>query len=134
MSPRPLRHLSAAQCLDLLATCRVGRVGITMGALPVILPVHFVVFDEGVLFTTAAGTKLDAAVKGTVVAFQADAYDPEGTAGWSVLPIGKAHEISDPADLDRAKAAAMTTWSSAERPLHYLHIKGEQISGRRFGP
>jgi nitroimidazol reductase NimA-like FMN-containing flavoprotein (pyridoxamine 5'-phosphate oxidase superfamily) len=134
MIPNPLRQLSAAQCLDLLATCRIGRVGITLGALPVILPVNFVVFDDGVLLRTAAGTKLDAAVRGMVVAFQADSYDPEETAGWSVLLIGRANEIREPTDLDRARAAATTPWPSAEGELHYVHIRGEQISGRQFGP
>jgi len=50
VSPNPLRHLSAAQCLDLLATGWVGRVGVTVEALPVILPVNYVVCDEVVLF------------------------------------------------------------------------------------
>ena len=60
------------------------------GRLPVILPVNDFVFDHGVLFRTAAGTKLDAAVRGIVVAFEADAYDPGGRAGWSVLLVRKA--------------------------------------------
>jgi uncharacterized protein len=134
MTPSPLRRLSPADCLNLLATARVGRVGVTMEALPTILPVNFVVFDEGVLFQTAAGTKLDAAVRGAVVAFQVDAYEAEGTAGWSVLLIGKANEITDPGDLHRAEVAAMTPCPTAGGPLHYVHVRGEQISGRRFGP
>ena len=86
VSPHPLRHLGADQCLDLLASCQVGRVAATMGALPVILPVNYVVFDHGVLFRTAAGTKLDAAVRGIVVAFEADAYDPNGRSGLECAP------------------------------------------------
>jgi nitroimidazol reductase NimA-like FMN-containing flavoprotein (pyridoxamine 5'-phosphate oxidase superfamily) len=107
-----------------------------MGALPVILPVNYVVFDRGVLFRTAAVTKLDAAVRGIVVAFEADAYDPDGRAGWSVLLVGKASEVSHPVKLklERAEAVAMSPWPGAEGQLHYVHIKAERISGRRFGP
>ena len=120
--------------MELLARCQVGRVGTSIGALPVILPVNYVVFDHGVLFRTAAGTKLDAAVRGIVVAFEADAYDPDGRAGWSVLLVGKASEVSDPVKLERAEAVATSPWPDAEGELHYVHIKAERISGRRFGP
>jgi uncharacterized protein len=134
VSPHPLRQLGPDQCLELLASCQVGRVGATMGALPVILPVNYVVLDHGVLFRTAAGTKLDAAVRGIVVAFEADAYDPDGRAGWSVLLVGKASEVTHPVELERAKAVAMPRWPGAAGQLHYVHIKAERISGRRFGP
>jgi len=134
MSPSQLSHLGSDQCLKLLASCRVGRVGTSIGALPVILPVNYVVLDNGVLFRTAAGTKLDAAVRGLVVAFEADAYDPDGRAGWSVLLVGKASEVSDPVELERDEAIAMSPWPGAEGQLHYVHIKAERISGRRFGP
>ena len=136
MNPNPLRQLGPDQCLELLARCQVGRVGTSISALPVILPVNYVVFDHGVLFRTAAGTKFDAAVRGIVVAFEADAYDPDGRAGWSVLLVGKASEVSDPGTLERAEArsSAVSTWPGAEGQLHYVHIKAERISGRRFGP
>jgi uncharacterized protein len=104
-----------------------------MGALPVILPVNYVVFDHGVLFRTAAGTKLDAAVRGIVVAFEADSYDPDGRAGWSVLLVGEANEITHPIVLERAKAAALSPWPGTQESLHYVHIRAEQISGRQFG-
>ena len=134
VNPNPLRQLGPDQCLEILADSQVGRVGTSVSALPVILPVNYVVFDRGVLFRTAAGTKLDAAVRGIVVAFEADAYDPDGGAGWSVLLIGKASEITDPVELERAKAVAMSPWPGAEGELHYLHITAERISGRQFGP
>ena len=113
--PESAPELGPDQCLDLLASRRVGRVGISIGALPVILPVNYAVFDHGVLFRTAAGTKLDAAVRGIVVAFEADAYDPDGRAGWSVLLVGKASEVSDPVKLERAEAAADVSMARCRR-------------------
>ena len=65
-SMRPLSH---AECMELLATVPIGRLGISIGALPLVLPVNFALHDGRVIFRTAPGTKLDGAVAGTVVAF-----------------------------------------------------------------
>jgi uncharacterized protein len=134
VSPHPFRHLGPDRCLELLASCQVETVGTSMSALPVMLPVNYIVFDDDVLFRTAAGTKLDAEVRGSVVAFEVDSYDPDGGAGWSVLLVGKASEINHQVKLERAKGAGMSRWPGAEGPLHYVHIKAERISGRQFGP
>lgn len=90
-----VRELSRGQCLALLSTAPVGRVGVSLGALPVILPVNYVVLDERVVFRTVPGTKLDAATARTVVAFEADGHDPHGTWGWSVLIQGVARELTE---------------------------------------
>jgi nitroimidazol reductase NimA-like FMN-containing flavoprotein (pyridoxamine 5'-phosphate oxidase superfamily) len=88
-----LEVLDRAQCLSLLSTVPVGRVGVSIRALPVVLPVNFVVVDEQVMFRTGAGTKLRAASDGAVVAFEADAYDEATRLGWSVLIQGVARVI-----------------------------------------
>lgn len=134
MNPNPPRQLGPDQCLELLASCQVGRVGTSMGALPVILPVNYVVFDHGVLIRTTAGTKLDAAARGIMVAFEADAHDPDSRAGWSLLLVGKTSEVNDPVKPERVEAVATSPWPDVEGELHYVHIKAERISGRRFGP
>lgn len=132
MSPTLLRPLSPIECMELLGSCRVGRVGTTMGVLPVILPVNYSVFDDGVLIRTAEGTQLDAAIRDLVVAFQADSYDRSAGSGWSVLLIGKAQEVSDAVKLERAQATPIEKWPGADGLLHYMHIKAVQITGRRF--
>lgn len=103
--PNQLSHLGPDQCLEILARCQVGT---PIRALPVLLPVNYVVFDEGGLFRTEAGTKLDAAVRAIVVVLEADAYDPDGRAGWSVFLVGKASEVCDPVECERAEAAALS--------------------------
>jgi nitroimidazol reductase NimA-like FMN-containing flavoprotein (pyridoxamine 5'-phosphate oxidase superfamily) len=45
-----LELLTEAQCRDLLAAGKVGRVGITLGAMPAIFPVNFVMIDGSVVF------------------------------------------------------------------------------------
>jgi nitroimidazol reductase NimA-like FMN-containing flavoprotein (pyridoxamine 5'-phosphate oxidase superfamily) len=49
-----LEELDEAQCLNLLATISVGRVGISSEALPAILPVNFVLHHRDILFRTVA--------------------------------------------------------------------------------
>jgi nitroimidazol reductase NimA-like FMN-containing flavoprotein (pyridoxamine 5'-phosphate oxidase superfamily) len=127
-----LRALTKKECLTLLEQVPVGRVGVSMGALPVILPVNFVLFEGSILIRTVAGTKLDAATRGSVVAFEADAYDPGATAGWSVLVVGRASEITDSAELERARQVALQPWGVGDRAQHYMRIAATEISGRRF--
>ena len=67
-----LEVLASDQCLRLLAQAPLGRVGLTSGALPVILPVNFLLQEDHILVRTGRGTKLDAATRNAVVAFEAD--------------------------------------------------------------
>ena len=64
--------LSEQDCRRLLATRTLGRVGLTSGALPVIMPVEYV-YDDGVItFRTEHDAKLRAAEQGDVLAFEVD--------------------------------------------------------------
>jgi nitroimidazol reductase NimA-like FMN-containing flavoprotein (pyridoxamine 5'-phosphate oxidase superfamily) len=129
-----LRELSRARCFDLLATLAVGRVGVSVRALPVILPVGYVVAGERVVFRTAPGAKLDAAVHRSVVAFETDRYDPAGDWGWSVLVQGVASEISGVAELDEARAMLGRDWPFLTEDLvRFISIEGTFVSGRAFG-
>jgi hypothetical protein len=94
-----LEVLDEASCLALLATASLGRVAITSGALPTILPVNYQLVDRTVLFRTGRGTKLDAATNDAVVAFEVDSFDAFEHTGWSVNLIGVAR------DLDRVLGA-----------------------------
>jgi len=130
-----LRELSRARCFDLLATEAVGRVGVSVRALPVILPVDYFVAGERVVFRSAPGVKLDAAVRRSVVAFETDRYDPTGAWGWNVLVQGMASEISGPAELTEARARLAREWRfGPEEEVRFISIEGTFVSGRAFGP
>jgi nitroimidazol reductase NimA-like FMN-containing flavoprotein (pyridoxamine 5'-phosphate oxidase superfamily) len=70
-----LAVLQREECMALLATATVGRIGVSVDALPVILPVDFTVLDDLIVLRNVPRTKLSAAVKRRVVAFQADDFD-----------------------------------------------------------
>ena len=126
-----LEALSEDECAHLLHTAGVGRVAISMGALPVILPVNYAMLDGDIVIRTGAGTKLDAALRGAVVAFEIDQVDPVYHAGWSVLVQGRASEISDVVELARAAQLPLQPWADGHRD-RFVRIRTERLSGRRL--
>jgi nitroimidazol reductase NimA-like FMN-containing flavoprotein (pyridoxamine 5'-phosphate oxidase superfamily) len=121
-------------CLMLLDLAYVGRVGVSVRALPVILPVNYVMHEGDVVFRTSAGTKLAAATAGAVVAFEVDHHDPHGTRGWSVLLQGRAEEVVDPAQVAQARTLPLHSWALDGAADHFVRLRPTTISGRRFRP
>jgi len=124
--------LSREECLALLASCSVGRVGLSIDALPVILPVNYVLDGERIVFRTGRGTKLTAAIRNAVVCFEVDRIDEECRAGWSVLVTGTATELVGP-EAEAAARLHLTQWS--RRPAeHLVATSMDLVTGRRVGP
>jgi hypothetical protein len=123
--------LTRAECLKALRSTPIGRVVVTVGALPAAFPVNFVVVGDDVMFMTGKGTKLQAAVRNAVVAFEADGFDTFGHTGWSVLVQGRAAEESDPVRLAQAHRAGLGAWLPREA-TSAVRIETELISGRKL--
>ena len=123
--------LSVDECFELLSLAHVGRIALSIGALPVILPVNFHLLDDDIIVRSGPGTKMDAALSHTVVAFEVDAFSPMDHTGWSVLVQGLAHEICDPGELRRASALPLRAWAS-DRVNRFIRIRPQQVSGRRL--
>jgi len=120
------------ECRALLASAAVGRVGLSIDALPVVLPVNFVVDGDRIVFCTSTGAKLRQALEGAVVCFEVDHVDPIYHSGWSVLATGRAGEITDPYDLDHVRSLPLRAWAHLEEE-HFVEIRIELLSGRRLG-
>lgn len=127
-----LEELSDQECLALLRTVPVGRVGVSVEALPAILPVNFVVDRGEVLFRTVPGTKLDAAIRRVVVAFEADGYDVATGEAWSVLVRGVAEEITDPGRKSEADRLMPRSWAFGDSADHLVRIPITVVTGRRL--
>lgn len=125
--------LDRDECLRLLAGATLGRVGVSFGALPTILPVNFRLVDEEIAFRTTVGTKLDAATCNAVVAFEVDEFDPIYHSGWSVVVLGIAREVTDADELDRFHHAHIPRWAPVPSE-RVVAIPTEMVSGRRIGP
>jgi uncharacterized protein len=127
-----LELLDEEACLALLGSTSIGRVAVTLGALPAVLPVNFGLLDGDIVFWTGEGTKLRAAVANAVVGFEADRIDPVDRTGWSVLVVGRAVEVKDPGTIERARALGIRPWTAANRRSHAILIHPEFVSGRRI--
>ena len=128
-----LEVLAEDECLALLDTTDLGRIAVTIGAVPAIFPVNFRLIDGQIVFRTGKGTKLHHASESAVVAFEADGVDPATHNGWSVLAVGVAKEEHDH---DRAQAALSVLplpWAPGTRH-HVIAIVPEFVSGRRIVP
>lgn len=53
------------ECLRLLTTVSLGRIGVTSDALPTVLPVNFLFDGDRILLRTGIGSKLEAATRNT---------------------------------------------------------------------
>ena len=81
---------------------------------------------------TSSGTKLDAAMRDAVVAFEIDDFDAMEHAGWSVVVTGVSHEVIDRIELERLCRAPIARWAP-EWEGHIMAISTELVSGRRLG-
>lgn len=128
-----LEVLDRETCLELLAGARVGRLGLSVDALPVVLPVNFAVDGDEIVVGSGPGGKLRAAVRGNVVAFEVDEWDPLSHEGWSVLVRGHSRVLEDEAELERARTLPLRPWGQLG-DLSYLAVRLDLVTGRRLRP
>jgi nitroimidazol reductase NimA-like FMN-containing flavoprotein (pyridoxamine 5'-phosphate oxidase superfamily) len=126
-----LEVLVAEQCLKLLASSRLGRIAVTIGAVPAIFPVHYQLIEGQIVFRSGEGTNLHSAAANTVVAFEVDDVDPTWTTGWSVLVVGVARELHDDVAIALALDQAPNLWDPGAG-AHVISILPAFLSGRRF--
>ena len=136
MPGHPIDHagleiLPFDECLRLLASVPVGRVGFCADGEVVVLPVNHVVDGQDVVFRTARGAMLSAAQSHNPVAFEADGYDPEARSGWSVLVNGRAEAVYEDAEIHRLGRLGLHPWPTAvDRPF-WIRIRPASVSGRQ---
>ena len=82
--------LSQAECWQLLAMASVGRLALSIRALPMILPVRYSVDDASVAISLGRFGMPAAAVHDSVVAFAVDRIDETSSDGWIVQMQGRA--------------------------------------------
>jgi nitroimidazol reductase NimA-like FMN-containing flavoprotein (pyridoxamine 5'-phosphate oxidase superfamily) len=126
-----LEVLDRDECLRLLETATLGRIGVTSGALPTVLPVNFRLVGDKIVVRTSRGTKLDAATQRAVVAFEVDSFDSMEHGGWSVVVTGVAEEVTDPDELARLQSAHIAHWAPIGGD-RMVAISTELVSGRRL--
>lgn len=86
---RPANVISEERCWELLATTSVGRLALSIRALPVILPVWY--YLEGHSLAVCLGNRKipDRSLDQAIIAFTTDSIDPVTRTGWSVQVQGQ---------------------------------------------
>ena len=125
-----LEILESDECMRLLRTQAMGRITLSSGALPVVLPVNFAVLKDQIVIRTRRGTTLAAATRSAIVAFEVDHFDQETGEGWSVMVQGVAREVQGTVLLEEAKVAPLARWLDPTGSRH-VAISIDLISGRR---
>jgi uncharacterized protein len=122
--------MTRAECLEHLSRAQVGRLGVSIGALPVIRPIDYSLVDDAVLLRLPDQRALVQASNGRVVAFEVDGFDPSSGAYWYVLVQGI------PAEIEPDKLAGLgPLWAlpnlADHRPTRALLLALDVVSGGR---
>ncbi|KNB50798.1 helix-turn-helix domain-containing protein [Streptomyces caatingaensis] len=124
-----LMRLSEQECWERLGTHGIGRLGLSGGAGPVVLPVNFLVDARTVVYRTEADGPA-AVAAGERLAFEADHLDEHLSNGWSVLVQGTADRVTDPHVVRTlAERPGARPWAGGERDL-WIRVVPAEVSGR----
>jgi transcriptional regulator with XRE-family HTH domain len=127
-----LAALTTQQCREHLAGGGVGRfLFVEPRRGPVAIPVNYLMDGDDIVFRTGSHTSIAGAVSQQQVSFDVDHLDDTLSEGWSVLLTGTARIITEPAELEHAKALGIEPWAAGDRDV-YVRMSAGQITGRRI--
>jgi nitroimidazol reductase NimA-like FMN-containing flavoprotein (pyridoxamine 5'-phosphate oxidase superfamily) len=127
-----LEILAPPACDRLLREQRVGRLGLVVEAHAEIYPINYAVTEAGdVVFRTDPGTKLDALREPVTIGFEIDGIDESNQSGWSVLVVGEASQVRNPAELARLRELPLEPWAAGEKASFVRLVPGK-VTGRRI--
>ncbi|MFI0411713.1 pyridoxamine 5'-phosphate oxidase family protein [Actinomadura sp. 3N508] len=127
-----LEILDGDECRALLSGSTIGRIVFTHQALPAVQPVNFVLDRGDILIKASQTSRLATAAADTIVAFEVDEFDTEDRTGWSVVTVGHARRVTDPAEIASLEALPLESWAPGRRDT-YIRIRPQLITGRRIG-
>jgi nitroimidazol reductase NimA-like FMN-containing flavoprotein (pyridoxamine 5'-phosphate oxidase superfamily) len=124
--------LSEDECMELLRSHTVGRIALNDHDQPLIFPVNYAANEDGVVFRTAPGIKLQEAPI-TRVAFEIDEVDTVAGVAWSVVVKGVAYHITWAVDStsERMRDLDPRPMAPGERS-NWIAVRRQEITGRRF--
>ena len=136
MEDQALEELSESECWTLLRTVGIGRLATPTDRGGVeIFPVNHVVDQGSIVFRTAVGTKLAAALDALEVAFEADNaasnVHQQDDDPWSVVVHGTAELISLDTQLFDTFELTVNPWHLSDKP-YFIRVVPTALSGRRF--
>jgi uncharacterized protein len=128
--PSSTTQLPVDDCWELFRNADFGRLGVIVESHPEIFPVNYVVDHGSIVFRSAPGTKLDAALSGEVV-LEVDGFNPNTSVAWSVVARGSAQRMSSITDVLESAMLPLFPWQSGEKN-NFVRIVPTVVTGRRF--
>jgi nitroimidazol reductase NimA-like FMN-containing flavoprotein (pyridoxamine 5'-phosphate oxidase superfamily) len=127
-------ELTVDECLSLLETKRIGRIGLTTEVGTQIFPVNYVLSEElRIVFRTLPYGVIANHAHGADVAFEVDDLDQDAEGGWSVLAVGRCTRIEDPSEVRMVRQREdPSPWVEGQRIL-YFTIDWKNLTGRQVG-
>ena len=132
MGAPKLSELSRDECFRLLASVPVGRVGVSIDAIPVVVPVNFALMDGDIVFRTVQGTEFHVVAAGAVVAFEIDGHEPDGGHGWRVLVQASRGFSPTTPSYEHARELTGEPWAVDGAADRIVCITSIVVTGRRF--
>ena len=131
-----LEELDEAECLRLIASGGIGRIGYSGRYGPTVMPVNYQLYEGTIVFRTTPDSTTDEDLRTGIanaeykVAFEIDDFDTAARTGWSVLIQGSAHHVESEAERASVAGAGVDPWPGGNREL-FLRINPSRVTGRR---
>jgi nitroimidazol reductase NimA-like FMN-containing flavoprotein (pyridoxamine 5'-phosphate oxidase superfamily) len=94
--------------------------------------VNYAVDGDALVFRTAPYSELGTYGLNADIAFEVDQLDYEEHQGWSVVAVGRATPVDDPADVAEIRSSwDPNPWVGGRRNL-YLRLVWRDLTGRRI--
>jgi uncharacterized protein len=115
-------------CLALLASWNIGRISLTVGALPAVVPVTYQCLGGDVIIGLNDGPALRRLAGETIIALEVDNATSSAVT-WAVLVIGRAIEVTNPDERTEFRALEVASSSNGIAHSHYVRLRPDHISG-----
>lgn len=131
-----LEELDEAECLRLIASGGIGRIGYSGRYGPTVMPVNYQLYEGTIVFRTTPDSTTDEDLRTGIanaeykVAFEIDDFNTAARTGWSVLIQGSAHHVDSEAERASVAGAGVDPWPGGDREL-FLRINPTRVTGRR---
>jgi uncharacterized protein len=126
-----VEELAVNECWALLRTHEIGRLAVWVQDHPEIFPLNYAVDHGTIVFRTARGTKVSAALSDALVALEVDGYIAESHEAWSVVIKGRAEGIREIGDLMDTVDLPLFPWQPETKNL-FIRLVPTSVTGRRF--
>ena len=136
---RVVERLSEAECMELLASGRLGRLVYTSRYGLTAMPVVYKVDAGSIVFGTWDPVLFDEELRTGIahaeyqVAVEADHFDVEAREGWHVLVGGAAHHLDTEAERAPYIDAGLEPWIEGV-PAHFIRVSPTRVWGNRVRP